>query len=276
MLNLAIIGAGPAALSAAIYAARAGLSVKVFEQKSYGGVLAEIPLIENYPGFVGAGSELAQNICAQAISAGAELSYGECTEVKRLADHFELTIDDAKIFARNVLVATGSRPRALGFKLDVPVSYCALCDGALAKDQPVAVVGGANSAVQEAIYLSNLAETVTIITHSQLKADKSLLAQLQNHPNITVREQTEPTPALLNQFRRCFVYIGKVPATDFLKAHNVLDESGYIICETDSHQTKVSGLFAAGDVRAGTTKQAITASADGAAAAIEIAQKLAR
>ncbi len=273
MLDLAIIGSGPAALSAAIYAARAALTVKVFERKSYGGILAEIPLIENYPGFLGSGTELAEKMRTQATQFGAQFSYGECSTLKKLSDGFELIIDDEKVLAKTVLIATGSKPKELRFTLDIPVSYCALCDGALTKGKNVVVVGGANSAVQEALYLSNIAKQVTIITHSQLKSDPILSQQLAKHQNIQLRENLEPTADLLNQYDYCFVYIGKQPATDFLQSFDILDQDGYITCINNSHQTKLDGLFAAGDIRAHSIKQVVTAAADGAAAAIEITQE---
>lgn len=275
IIDLAIIGAGPAALSAALYAARAGLNVQVFEKKNYGGILAEIPLIENYPGFIGAGAELANDMRRQAEAAGAKFSYGECVEFA-YEENFELKVDDEKIIAKKVLIATGSNPRQLKFTLDIPVSYCALCDGALAKDKDVVVVGGANSAVQEALYLSKLARKVTIITHSKIKADSALVEVAKKVPNLEIQENIEPTAEMLNQFDFCFVYIGKIPATEFIKEKSILDQAGYIVCDNNiyAHQTKIIGLFAAGDVRAHTIKQVVTAAADGAAAAIEITNSL--
>lgn len=275
MLDLAIIGAGPAALSAAIYSARAGLRTKVFERKSYGGVLAEIPFLENYPGYVGAGQDLAKSMCRQSEQAGVQFSYGECLQISKKPDGsaFELMIDDEEVAARTVLIATGSEPKTLDFDVNVPVSYCALCDGALAQGKNIAVVGGANSAVQESIYLARLAQAVTIITRSKLKADQSLLDNLSKLSNIKVLEHTEPTADLLNQFDYCFVYVGKTPSTRFL-ARSVLDQEGYVICSKQTHQTEVKGLFAAGDVRAGTIKQVVTAAGDGAAAAVEIIRSI--
>lgn len=273
MIDLAIIGSGPAALTAAIYAARAALDVKVFERKSYGGILAEIPLIENYPGFIGSGTELAEKMRAQAMQFGVKFDYGECSQLNKLNDRFELSIDEAKIDAKTVLVATGSKPKELSFSLNIPVSYCALCDGALAKGKNVVVVGGANSAVQEALYLSKIANQVTVITHSSFKADPILLSRLKNCHNIKTQENIEPTAKMLNQFDYCFVYIGKQPATDFLRSYDILDQEGYVICSDYSNQTKIPGLFAAGDIRAHSIKQVVTAAADGAAAAIEITQE---
>lgn len=276
MLDLAIIGGGPAALAAAIYAGRAGLRVKVFEKKDFGGVLPEISRLENYPGFLGTGRELAGSMRAQATTAGAKLEYGECTALQSKDGDFELIVDEESILARAVLVASGSEPKKLAFDLRIPVSYCALCDGAFARDRHVVVVGGANSAVQEAIYLSNLAAKVTIVTHSTLKADHELLGRLAKVSNIEVVEHLEPAAEYLEQFDYCFVYIGKTPSTQFLPAQ-ILDLQGYVICAGKGafpHQTEIPGIFAAGDVRQDSIKQVITAAGDGAAAAIEITQWL--
>lgn len=277
MLDLAIIGGGPAALAAAIYAARAGLEVRIFEKGRFGGVLPELSNIENYPGFSGPGAELATKLSNQAAQAGAKLEYGECTAVRETATGFELMVDEAPVLARAVLVASGSEPRRLDFDLQIPVSYCALCDGALAKGKRVVVVGGANSAVQEALYLAGLAREVTIVTHSQLKADQELLERLARATNITVVEGLEPTVEYLEQFDYCFVYIGKTPATGFLPKE-ILDESEYVKTDTETgiflHQTAIKGVFAAGDVRQDSVKQIITAAGDGAAAAIEITEWL--
>ncbi len=290
MLDLAIIGGGPAALSAAIYAARAGLKVQVFEKADFGGTLPEISRIENYPGFLGAGRKLADSMRSQAKQAGATLSYGECTSIQAVPPQsnapatppatsaspvLQFVIDDEPLQARTILIATGSEPKKLPFSLQIPVSYCALCDGPLVKGKNVVVVGGANSAVQEALFLASLAAKVTIITHSHLKADRELLDRLPHHTNITIIENTEPTPELLKQFDHCFVYIGKNPATKFLPSA-ILNESGYVRCGGQGrlpHQTSLEGVFAAGDVREDSIKQVVTAAGDGAAAAIEIANK---
>ena len=187
MLDVAIIGSGPAALSAAIYLGRAKKSVKIFEKSKFGGTLTEIAKISNYPGFIGSGSELAEIMTSQAREFGTELEYGTCTSIEKENDIFILTIDDEKVQAKTVLIATGSEPKPLDFELSVPVSYCVLCDANLYKDKNVAIVGGANSAVSEAIYLSNIAKNVTIISHSTLKAEQLNTEKVKTIKNITIR-----------------------------------------------------------------------------------------
>lgn len=315
VLDLAIIGSGPAALSAALYAARAGLRVSVFERANIGGALCEIAQISNYPGFTGPGRDLAAAMRRQAESAGVTITYGECTAIRLLEPsansatpasdgasahtaapaRFELTIDGEPVRARTVLLATGSEPRPLPFALAVPVSYCALCDADLAKGQDIAVVGGGNSAVQESLGLAPLVKSLTLITHSALKAEPHLIAQLRALPNVTIREHLEPTPDLLNTFARVFVFIGKRPATTCLadlaaSTPDFYDAAGYVCTVSApvdsslapasaapsilSHQTVIPGLYVAGDLRSGALRQVVTAAGDGAAAAVEISQSL--
>ena len=285
VLDLAIIGSGPAALSAALYAARAGLRVSVFERANIGGALCEIAQISNYPGFTGPGRDLAATMRRQAESAGVTIAYGECTAIRPLQPsaapaRFELTIDGEPVRARTVLLATGSEPRPLPFALTVPVSYCALCDADLAKGQDIAVVGGGNSAVQESLGLAPLVKSLTLITHSALKAEPHLITQLRALPNVTVREHLEPTPDLLNTFARVFVFIGKRPATACVadlaaSTPDFYDAAGYVRGGHGSaHQTAIPGLYVAGDLRSDALRQVVTATGDGAAAAVEISQSL--
>lgn len=300
VLDLAIIGSGPAALSAALYAARAGLRVSVFERANIGGALCEIAQISNYPGFTGPGRDLAATMRRQAETAGVTIAYGECTAIRSLEPsansaapasdtaaaqlaapaRFELTIDGEPVRARAVLLATGSEPRPLPFTLTTPVSYCALCDADLAKGQDIAVVGGGNSAVQESLGLAPLVKSLTIITHSALKAEPHLIAQLRALRSVTIREHLEPTPDLLNTFARVFVFIGKRPATTCVadlaaSTPDFYDAAGYVRGGHGSaHQTAIPGLYVAGDLRSDALRQVVTATGDGAAAAVEISQSL--
>lgn len=298
MLDLAIIGSGPAALSAALYVARAGKQVTVFERGEIGGELSRIDRIENYPGYSGSGRDLATAMRDQATQAGAKISYGECRKITRDKDGvFTLTIDDEKVQASTVLVASGSEPRRLRFKLKKPVSYCALCDGVLAKGQNVAVIGGGNSALQGALYLAPIVSHLTLISHSPLKADTHLCKKVRSLDNIIIHEDLEPTAKLLDDFDYIFVFIGTRPATKWLKnlstekvVHkdnklfkfeiikdiHLFDSEGYLVTggrKRSAHATEIPGLYAAGDVRAGVTKQVVTAAADGVEAALEIIDK---
>lgn len=275
MLDVAIIGAGPAALSAALYLARAGLKTAAFEKLSIGGDLGKIFEISNYPGFTGPASELIRIMQTQATSAGAEIRYGECCAIRlvgsressgpdspgssksvfsnapktslatsdsgasnALSPIFEVAIDDEIILSRSVLVCTGSEPRPLSFAITPPVSYCALCDAEFCRGRDIAVVGGGNSAAQEALYLARFAHSVTLITHSHLKAVSALKRQISATPNLSVREHLEPTPELLNKFERVFVFIGRDPITQFLQplaselqsqGLALLDRRGYVL-----------------------------------------------
>ena len=281
VLDLAIIGSGPAALSAALYAARAGLRVSVFERTNIGGALCEIAQISNYPGFTGPGRDLAATMRRQAESAGVTIAYGECTTIRPLKPsaasatpaRFELTIDGEPVRARTVLLATGSEPRPLPFALATP-------DADLAKGQDIAVVGGGNSAVQESLGLAPLVKSLTLITHSALKAEPHLITQLRALSNVTIREHLEPTPDLLNTFARVFVFIGKRPATTCVadlaaSTPDFYDATGYVRGGHGSaHQTAIPGLYVAGDLRSDALRQVVTAAADGAAAAVEISQSL--
>ena len=314
IIDVAIIGSGPAALSAAIYTGRANLNVVVFEKQQFGGTLNQIAKIENYPGFVGDGAVLASSMKEQAIKAGAKIQYGTCEEIGyalgpskkwpqcpkkdiRFEGHnsdeiiyggypFYLIIDGERYEAHTVIVATGSEPRPLEVKTKVPVSYCAICDGSLYKDGNIAVVGGGNSAIQESMYLADVAKSVTIFSHHNLRAEPYLIKKIENCKNIKLKQNIEPTAEILNEFDAIFAFIGKRPATSFLGPGfdgdepgdeyecKLLDENGYIIAK-DGY-TAIPGLFAAGDVCADSVKQVVTATASGAAAALHAIESLKR
>ena len=293
ILDIAIIGSGPAAFTAAIYAARENLSVTVFERESIGGLTGTISKIENYPGFTGTGAELMQTMRAQAESFGAQTEYGECSALKKLPSHFQLTIDDEPLLARSVIVATGSQRRKLGIPgEDLPaVSYCATCDGPLTTGKDVVVIGGGNSAVQESFFILKYAKSVTIVCHSALTASEVLQARLAAEPriqlitNATSQEfistngklsglkytlQDGKPKTLPTDF--AFIFVGMVPATEFLP-QKILTPDGSVKTKPD-FSTAIPGIFAAGDCRAGNIKQAIVASGEGAAAALSASKYL--
>ena len=265
-LDLAIIGSGPAALTAALYAARFGLSTTVYEKDAYGGALNLISDLRNFPGFRGEGSELANIMKSQAEEVGVRFQYGTCESLS------PLIIDGEEVSARAILIATGSGNKKLDFEPSIPVSYCAICDAPLYRGQNILVIGGGNSAVGESIYLAKIAKHVTIATHSELKADKIFIEMLKKYDNVDICEHAVVSEDMFDGYDAAFVFIGKCPATSFVNL-DILDSDGYIITD-ESHQTSVDYVFAAGDVRRGSARQAITASGDGAAAAIAIHEYL--
>ena len=272
MLDLLIIGSGPAGMTAALYSARAGLSVEVIEKSSYGGALTEISHLANFPGYDGGkGADLADILRSQVIAAGAKISFGACESIKSSENALSVVIDSEPRLARSVLVATGSEPIPLDFTPSAPVSYCALCDAPLYRGKSIAVIGGGNSAVGESIHLSGIVSSLTLFSRSCLKADAAFVSELKKKQNVKIIENHTPSADDLSDFDGIFVFIGKRPATSFLDS-SLLDENSYI--KTENYMTSLPGLFAAGDVRSGSVKQAITAAADGAAASIAISAYL--
>ena len=300
--DLVIIGAGPAALTAAVYAGREGLSTLVLEKQLIGGQVATIDRVDNYPGFVdGAeGLTLAQDFERQARRFGAELKFGEATGLMCNGDRIVVQADNGNVLARAVLIATGASYR----HLDIPgeadyygrgVHYCATCDGALYKGKELVTIGGANSAVQEALFLTQFASHITMLVRSWIKADKILKDQLDQaiaDGRITLLEGWRPTEVIGDggqvagvmatddqESRRIdcdgvFVFAGSVPNTNFLRDSAVqLDQAGLVVVD-DNLRTTMPNVWAAGDVRVGAPRQIVSAAGDGAAAAIQIGKHL--
>jgi thioredoxin reductase (NADPH) len=301
LYDVAIIGAGPAALTAAIYTARDDLKTVVIEKGVTGGIPATIDIIENYPGFPDgiAGLELAEKLTAQAEKFGAKIELAEVTAIGSSKGIFCLTSSDGKFFAKTILIATGSDHKKLGIPGENEyyargVHYCATCDGALYKGKNLVVVGGGNSAVQEALFLTRYATQIDLLVRSTFKADDILIKQLSENPKIKVHLHTvtesingndnsvtgvlgknlntnEPVEILTDGV---FIFAGQQPNSAFLDGSAVvLDEAGFI--HTDNHyQTSTKGVFAAGDVRSGATMQIACAAGEGAAAALCIREYL--
>ncbi|MCL2869787.1 FAD-dependent oxidoreductase [Candidatus Saccharibacteria bacterium] len=300
MMDLAIIGSGPAALTAAIYAAREGLNVTVYEKTAFGGLLVSIAQIDNFPGFPDGvnGGQLAANMQKQAEKFGAKLKYGEVSSITKNGENIELIVDGQTVVVRTVLIATGSVYKKLGVPgeseyLNRGVHYCAVCDGAFYKDKKIAVIGGANSAVQEALFLTRFAP-VNLIVRSHVKASEHLKQQLQiaiknkkiilhkhtsvleisgNSQHVTgLKLQAEKTFELPTD--GVFIFAGMQPANDFVKDVGIeLDNDGYVKTN-EKFETSQPGIFAVGDIRSGSTKQIITACGEGVTAAINIREYL--
>jgi thioredoxin reductase (NADPH) len=293
--DIVIVGAGPAGLTAAIYATRSLRKVAIVEKGVPGGQIAMTDLIENYPGFPEgiSGPELMQRFEDQAKKFGAEFINLFTVKEIRLDNQDKIVVgtDGREIRAKAVIIASGQTPRTL----DVPgeseytgrgVSYCATCDGAFFKDKKVAVVGGGNSAIQEALYLTRFARSVTVIhRRDQLRADKILQERAFKNEKIdflwnsvvveikgdnllrSVVVKNVKTGELKEyEFDGIFIYIGYKPNTEFLKGLVELDENGYVITD-ERLETSVPGIFACGDVRKNALKQVSVAVGEGAVAA---------
>lgn len=290
MYDCLIIGGGLAGLTAAIYTARAGLSTAVIEGEQCGGQAVMADLVENYPGFVGSGYELAEKTEQQAENVGVEIIYDEIESVD-----FEGKVKKAVGFENSyegkfVIVATGAKHKRAGFQGEenftgAGVSYCAVCDGAFFADMEVAVIGGANTAVSEAIYLSNICKKVYLIYRKdKLRADNTLVERLNTKENIEVLYNTIPVKVDGNDsveklitdkgelsVKGVFVAVGFNPSNTIFENKLELDEYGYI--KTDSNlATNVSGVFAVGDCRTKQLRQMITAASDGANAGTVVAK----
>jgi thioredoxin reductase (NADPH) len=298
--DVAIIGAGPAGLSAGIYAARAKLSTVIVEKMYPGGQAAITDRIENYPGFnegIG-GSELTDNMKAQAEKFGAELLNGDVIGIKKENEKFIIQLTGETLEAKTVILAMGAESRKLGVKGEKEytgrgVSYCATCDGAFYTDKPIMMVGGGDTAIEEALYLTRFAESIKVVhRRDQLRATKILQERAFKNEKIKfiwnsvvdeIKGQDmveevivknvktgEKTSVLVNGV---FVAIGLVPNTSFVKDLVKLNEQGYIITD-ENMGTGVPGLYAAGDVRQKSLRQVVTAVADGAIAAVEAGKYL--
>ena len=292
--QLIIVGGGPAGLTAGLYSARAGIKVVLIEKEVIGGQIANADRVDNYPGFPEgiSGFELARLIHQQATNHGLETMSGEVTGLTSRYGSNIVNTTEGDFTAQAVIIAGGSQFR----KLEVPgegeflgkgVSYCATCDGPLFRDKAVAVVGGGDTAVTDALSLSKFASSVKVIhRRNQLRASKVLQRKAQTNPKIEfiwdsvvteVKGKKKITDLVLKNTKNdtisllavdgVFVAIGLVPNTEYLRGVLPLDEGGYIIT-TELMETTVPGIFAAGDIRHNSAKQAIVAAGDGAVAAL--------
>lgn len=296
MIDLLIIGAGPAGLTAALYATRAGASVLVLDGGAPGGKLNLTAEIENYPGAKMKGPELAYSMYEQCLSFGAKYEYGEVTRVEVADDHKVVYVGDKTYEAKYVLIATGTKERKMGIPQEEEmtgrgVSYCAVCDGPFFKNKEVCVIGGGNSAIEESLYLSDIVSKVHIVVRRDvLRADQYLIDKMNSKENIEMHYLKKPYEIEITDSKisglivkdslteelstiptqGIFPFIGLDPITDFVKDLDILNDQGYI--EVDQNQeTKVKGIFAAGDVTSKSLRQVITAASDGAIAGQYIA-----
>lgn len=297
MKDIAIIGAGPGGLTAAIYAKRAGCDLTLLECMSPGGQVMTTPDIENYPGFVGTGFDLAMKFYEQTAALGVEIEYENVKSLEKNADGFVISCESGKtVEAKAVIISSGARRRKLEIEGEARltgrgVSYCATCDGNFFKGKTAVVVGGGNTAVEDAIYLSKLCNKVYLVhRRDSFRASKVLTDRLAAVENIEQVLNSVPveikgedkvcglTVADKNDGKQrtidtdaVFVAVGTIPETGFLPEDIELNEGGYVVTD-DKCRTNIKGLFAVGDVRNTPLKQVITAAADGAVAATYAAE----
>jgi thioredoxin reductase (NADPH) len=303
--NLIIIGSGPAGLTAAIYSARANLRPLVIEGFNAGGLIPGGQLmfttdVENYPGFVDpiSGPDLMQRIRGQAERNGAELLVGDVTKVDFSARPFKIWAgDDEELhLARTVVISTGAKAKYLGLEnetklMNKGVSACAVCDGSFFRDQDVVVVGGGDTAAEEATYLAGLCKSVTLVhRRDELRASQAMQKRVLANPRISVLwshvvvdvldpAQDKVTGVQVRNLKTeevstvpCegfFLAIGHTPMTELFRGQLAMHDNGYIKVEPGTTTTSVPGVFASGDVQDWTYRQAVTAAGTGCMAALE-------
>lgn len=293
MYDIIIIGGGPAGLTAALYARRADKNVLVIEKETFGGQITFSPKVENIPGFSElSGNEFAEKLVEQVIGQGADF---ESCEVQKIIDGEIKTVvtDSGDFEGKAVIIATGAKHRTLGLPNEAEligegISFCAVCDGAFYRNKTVAVVGGGNSALQEAILLSDLAKKVYVIQNLDfLTGEQKLQEQLRSKENteiicgavlseyksnngeitgITVKKQSNGTESEI-AVDGVFLAVGLVPQNEYFADVIELDTYGYAVSD-ETCKTKSSGIFTAGDCRTKRIRQVATAAADGAVAAL--------
>jgi len=292
--EIVIIGGGPAGLTAGLYTSRARVSSLLIERGLVGGQIADAELVENFPGFPEgvSGLELGQSMHQQATKYGLNTIIAEVTGIELKGEKKVVMTTKGDFAAKAVIIASGSERRKLGIPREEEftgkgISYCATCDAPFFKEKPVAVVGGGDAAITEALHLTKFASRVTVLhRRDQLRATRILQEKAFSEPKIefllnTVVEEIEGEDTVKRLKLRqvitgeksalnvsgVFVSIGLAPATDYLRGVLALDAAGYIITN-EKMETEIPGIFAAGDIRLNSARQAITAAGDGATAAI--------
>lgn len=295
--RLVILGTGPAGLTAAIYTARANLKPLVIEGNEPGGQLTTTTEVENFPGFPEGvmGPQLMDNMRAQAERFGAEFRSGWVTQVDFSSRPFKITVDETdQLEADAVIISTGASARLLGIPgekegIGRGVSTCATCDGFFYRNKRVLVVGGGDSAMEEAVFLTKFADVTVVHRRDQLRASKIMQERAQANPKISWALNMKPKAVVLGekgfvglkvtdnatgeerllQADGMFVAIGHKPNTEFLKGQLELDQQGYIKTRPGTSETSVPGVFACGDVQDSRYRQAITAAGSGCMAALD-------
>ena len=296
IIPIIIIGAGPAGLTAAIYLARANAKFKIFDKGAPGGKMNITQLIDNYPGMKTiAGPELAFQMFEQVLELGVEFEQAEVHFISKEDDVFRVETDEGNFYSYAVIVATGTQERRLKIPGEVKytgrgVSYCAICDAALYKEDAIAIIGGGNAAIEEAVFVAKIVKKLYVIhRREEFRADAALMEELRSFPNVEFVLNTIPTEiygddngvtslgiknletnevATLD-VKACFPFVGSDASTDFLSSFDVRDERGFVVVNEEM-MTAVPGLFSIGDVNKKVLRQIITATNDGAIAALSV------
>ena len=294
MLDILVVGGGPAGLTAALYAARAGKSVVVCEKDSVGGQIVFSPLVENYPGIAHiSGEDYAALLSAQVEALGVTIRYDEVTAVEKSENGFDVAVGGETVKARSLILATGVAHKGLGLPdeedlVGCGLSFCAVCDGAFCSGQDVAVIGGGDTALQDAIFLSSLCRSVTLIhRRDAFRAEQRLVDKAAAVPNIRFLYDTVAVEYLTEEgsvmglklrnvrtdtvydekFGGVFLAVGQKPQNDFVSGLVAADPEGYLYSD-ETALTGTEGIFAAGDCRTKEVRQLTTAVSDGACAAL--------
>ena len=291
--DVIILGAGPAGMTAAIYGSRAGLNCAMIEMAAPGGKMVKTYEIQNWPGIKEiSGADLAYQMFEHSTQWGAEYLYGDVTEIRDGEIKHVICRDGTVYQGKTVIIATGTRERLLNIPNEQKltgrgVSYCAVCDGSFFKDQPVTVIGGGNSALEESLYLTQFASKVTVVIRRDVfRAEPVIQKAMEDNPKIEVIRSHVPVEIVEKDGKvggivlknvndgtlttlttsAVFPYIGADPCTEFARALPILDERGYVIVN-DKMETACRGIYGAGDVTVKNLRQVVTAANDGAIAA---------
>ena len=294
MTDIIVVGGGTAGLTAAIYARRAGKSVILIEKESTGGQIVYSPRVENYPGIRSiSGADYASALTEQAENLGVVIEYAEALSAEDECRFFSVRCDSGLITGKALVIASGTAHRKMGLEneeelVGCGVSYCAVCDGAFCTGREVAVVGGGNTALTDALFLSGICKKVTLIhRRDSFRAEDALVSRFREKPNaaflmscrvtgltaadgalcgVTVRDINTQEERFL-PVEGLFTAIGQIPQTDLFRGFVAMDGEGYIVAGEDC-RTDRQGVFAAGDCRTKDVRQLVTAAADGAAAGL--------
>lgn len=299
--DIIIVGAGPAGLTACIYASIARKKILILEKASYGGQITSANKIRNYPGFEEiSGYEYASKLYNQAKSYNPDIKFEEVIEIKNYDDHKEVITTKGKYSAKSIIIATGAKNRKLNLNnedelLGKGISYCATCDGTFYKDKVVAITGGGNNAIDDALYLSNIAKKVFVVyRQKEFRIESINLEKLKNKTNVEFvlnsniidikgKEKLESIVVKNNETNKeesinveaLFIAIGHIPVSDMCNNLVNTDENGYIIASEDC-LTNVDGIFVAGDIRIKDIRQLTTACSDGTVAALNACKYLSK